>query len=395
MKYAIITPTFEPHFKYVEKYLESYKKFVQDKDDITIIFTISKNEADQFKIITDKYCNNINYETLYFEDILKHFNIALTPDELLIKYKKFTFQTLKKFYTMLYSDADRFLVLDSESMWIRDTNMKELFEEYYNKPFIASSSLVNRKTMSNFMRGVIDNTNLLLETNCERWFLENFVWFYDKNILKDLFNKFGSPIEMTERIYELRGRQRIESGIFEIELYQAFIYQNLEKYNYKHLDIDEILKNALSEELFKVYMESYHKKFGGNCGLLEHSMVLLKENNCEALAKLFNKYNFNIIRCEYTHLGNVKIQEKFLDVVNPNILAASQEHAFGIYNKFQRLVYINKYSKILDRHLLNLKKSKKLSINLIIEPLLLILYYIKWYLCVIKDVRKYKKLYQS
>ena len=32
MKYAIITPTFKPHFKFVDKYLESYNRFVKDKE---------------------------------------------------------------------------------------------------------------------------------------------------------------------------------------------------------------------------------------------------------------------------------------------------------------------------------------------------------------------------
>ena len=112
MKYAIITPTFKPHFKYIKKYLESFNKLVLDKDKIEIIFTISRNEENDFKEIIKKY-PNINSKLILFENLLEEYNIPYTPDELLKKYKKFTFQTLKKFYTMLNSDAEFFLVLDS------------------------------------------------------------------------------------------------------------------------------------------------------------------------------------------------------------------------------------------------------------------------------------------
>jgi aminoglycoside N3'-acetyltransferase len=56
LKYAVITPTFEPHFLFIEKYLESYKEFVTDKENVTLLFTISKEEEVAFKKITDKYC---------------------------------------------------------------------------------------------------------------------------------------------------------------------------------------------------------------------------------------------------------------------------------------------------------------------------------------------------
>ena len=315
MKYAVITPTFKPHFKFVEKYLESYKKFVTDKEDVTLIFTISKNEAKDFKKITDQYCENVKFETLYFEDILKHFGITLTPDELLKKYQKFTFQTLKKFYTMLYSDANRFLVLDSESMWVKETNMKEVFENFFKNPFIASSQIKTRETVSVLKQGVIDNINYLLNKPCDKWFLENFVWFYDKSILNDLFNEYSSPIEMAEKVYTLENKQRREAGIFEIELYQAYLYNNNSKYHYKIIDVEKLLKNILTAKDLSKYLNSYNNLFQGNCGLLEHTILLLNNSNYQALANAFRDNHFNIIRCDKTDFDNIELQEKFLDIV--------------------------------------------------------------------------------
>lgn len=395
MKYAVITPTFEPHFQFVEKYLESYKEFVIDKDNVTLLFTISKDEAESFKKITDKYCDGVQYETLFFEDILQHFNINLTPNELLKKYKKFTFQTLKKFYTMLYSDADKFLVLDSESMWVRKTNMKELFESFLNSPFIAGSSISNRDSVSDFTQGVNDNVNFLLGKPCDKWFLENFVWFYDKKILNDLFDIYGSPIEMAEKVYSLKDEQKRESGIFEIELYQAYLYHNNDKYNYTVLDVDNLLKDNLPPKLLQKYFEDYNNHFKGNCGFLEHTMLLLNDANLEILAEMFKKYRFNIIRCDYSIFENIKLQEKFIDIVQPNILAASQEHAFGIHDSYETLVNKNKYSIKLEKHLFHLTHPKKITFQLLIEPFSVIFYGIKYFLRKQKNLKKYKRLYGS
>lgn len=59
MKYVIVTPTCEPHFTYIEKYLSSYKKFVLDKNEITIVFTILRQEAKHFERISYKYSDII------------------------------------------------------------------------------------------------------------------------------------------------------------------------------------------------------------------------------------------------------------------------------------------------------------------------------------------------
>jgi hypothetical protein len=393
LKYAVITPTFEPHFQFIEKYLESYKEFVIDKENITLLFTISKDEEDAFKKITDKYCEDVKFETLFFEDILKHFGISLSPDELLKKYKKFTFQTLKKFYTMLYSDADRFLVLDSESIWAKETNMKDLFEKFFESPFIASSSISCRNSISDFTQGVNDNVNFLLDKSCDRWFLENFVWFYDKAILNDMFQCCGYPIEMADKVYGLHDEQKIESGIFEIELYQAYLYHNNNKYNYTVIDIDKLLESKLNRSLLRKYLDDYNNLFNGNCGILEHTMLLLTESNWETLANMFKTYNFNIIRCDYSDFENIELQEKFMGIVKPNILAASQEHAFGINDKYKILVDKNKYFQKMEKHLSRLLHPQKFLPQLFIEPFSIIYYYIMNILYKQKNIKKYEKLY--
>jgi hypothetical protein len=330
---------------------------------------------------------------LFFEDILKYFDIKLSPNELLEKYKKFTFQTLKKFYAMLYSDADRFLVLDSESMWVNETCMKTVFEEFFNFPFVACSSISKRDFISDFTQGVNDNVNFLLGQPCDKWFIENFVWFYDKKVLKDMFNDFGSPIEMAEKIYNLKDEQKKDSGIFEIELYQAYLYHNNDRYNYKVIDVDNLLETNLPSSELTKYIKNYNNMFKGNCGFLEHTCLLLTKKNWKILAQIFKKYRFNIIRCDYSIFKNIVLQEKFMEIVKPNILAASQEHAFGINDKYKILVDKNKYFQKMEKHLSRLLHPQKFLPQLFIEPFSIIYYYIMNILYKQKNIKKYEKLY--
>lgn len=394
-KYAIITPTYNEHFKYINKYLKSYVEFVVDKKDIVLYFIISKSEEKEFERIIEDYKEICNIKVLLFENILLHFGIELTPDILLKTYKKFSFQTFKKFYAMLYADADYFLVLDSESMWVNNTNMKKVFDNFIQVPFISGSSISNRKIISDFTQGVIDNVNYLLNKETNKWFLENFVWFYDKKILQDLFEKHGSPIEMAKAIYQLNNEQKINSGIFEIELYQAYVYHNLDKYGYKFFDVNELLTQTLPNNILSSYIDEYNKMFDGNCGLLEHSLMLLNDYNCKPLAEMFKTQAYNIIRCDFSTLKNIKLQEKFINIVQPNILAASQEHAFGINDKYETLVLRNKYSMKLEKHLFRLLHPSKLSLQLLLEPFAIAISYVKWYLRKQNNHRKYKRLYGS
>ena len=47
MKRGIITPTFEPHFKFVLKYLDSAEKYITDPENITFFFTVSEGDVEK------------------------------------------------------------------------------------------------------------------------------------------------------------------------------------------------------------------------------------------------------------------------------------------------------------------------------------------------------------
>lgn len=380
MKYAIITPTFKDHFKYIKLYLKSFERYVEDYKNCTLYFTINKDENNKLNKIITPY-KSYNIQILFFEDILRKFNIKETPDELLKKYGKFSFQSLKKFYTMLYLGAEyHFLILDSESMWISKTNIQKLFSDFFHAPYISSTELnSHHPNLSPFTQGVINNVNFLLKTEINRWFLENFVWFYEYKILNDLFTSLGSPIELAEQIRVNAPHQAYDAGIFEIELYQAYLYLNYKKYNYKHYDLSKKIKN-IPANIINPYLHQHQSNFHGNTGILEHTMMLLTKKNIIPFANLFKELNFNIIRCDKTDIKNYKLQKQFLNIVRPNILAASQDHLFGInetFTKKLKVCFQNKSFQKLQKHIHNFINPIKRFFKWLCEPFSIIFYLIK------------------
>ena len=182
MKRCIITPTYGPHFKYIKKYLKSFDMYVEDKD-FPIYFIINLAEKEEFeKIISDYPSLNINI--LYFDDLLKAYNIPYKAHILLYKYDKYCYQTMKKIYAMLYLNMDQYLMVDSESMWIKKTNMNKLFDDYFSAPHFGYSKFSTRKIKKTFQQILLDNINYILKEDNDKWFLETFSWFIDKKYYK-------------------------------------------------------------------------------------------------------------------------------------------------------------------------------------------------------------------
>lgn len=350
MKRAIITPTFKPHFKFVEKYLDSAARYLKDPENVTLIFTVSESEVAEFSIILNKYKGILDFRILSMEELLRKFNVPYTNKELLLKYEKFSYQTLKKFYTMLHMEEyEQFLVIDSESMFIRDTNANELFIEYFDSPFITYSKKYYKEPV-NFNNQVIENYSLILDSSDNPlkvkhlWFLENFVWFYDRKILTDMFNTLGDPLAIVDKVYHYK---YAAVGCFEICLYHGWIYQNNHMYNYSVLNADDIIKETFKNrnDLFVNYIDQKNAMWDGMLGLLELTMNFLNKDNYKLLAESFKKYRFNIIRCESTEIKTYEFQKDFLEILRPNILSASQNHTWGENNnikaKVWKLLFVN------------------------------------------------------
>lgn len=372
---AIVTPTFEAHFKYISKYLRSAVNYIEDKCSIRFYFVISAKEKYTFKKIIAPYENQLQIVILYFEELLENANVSETPDKILKKYGKYSFQTLKKFYAMLAIEEEHILILDSESMWVKNTNMENLFNDYFENPYIAGS-VIDSWIQSPFNKNVNDNVAFLLNSTPKLWFLENFVWFYEKKILNKMFSEIGSPYEITVKVdkYIRSKKLNLDSGIgiFEIILYQNYIYKHANEFGYKIININELCKATLGDELYAQYLEDWFLFYKGNCGLLERTSMLLRPENVKLLAKMFKENKFNIIRFD-NRMSKYHLQRQFFQRAKPNILAASQDHLFGlnytctnIFTNYLHAIKCIFKNKLLDLHAVQTYLRRKEIANRII-----------------------------
>lgn len=336
MDKCIVTPTFKGHKLFLYKYLYSYNFYVK-KNKLPIILVISIDDYKEIKPITDEF--NGFTKIILLEDVLAGNNIYLDSDFIINKYGKFSFQTIKKLCTMLYLNCNKYLVLDTESMFIRNVNINKIFDEYFQNPFIISSEIVARN-IDNFTKNEIDNISSIYNKYTNLWFLETFDWFYEKRILIDLFNYYGSLWKMINYIYYKYPERRNE-GIFEVLLYYMFIAINNRKYNYNIINIDELLKQNIGEMQYKRLLNKHYKLGKGGFGIVERIAELVNKETVKKIADIFIINNVKFIRIDgfFKNYFNKKL---FIELVNPCVLAASQDHFFGINNKDVYLRYIKK-----------------------------------------------------
>lgn len=321
---CILTPTYTGHFRYIPKYLVSFRTFVRDRD-FPIHFIVNRDESPAFERLIAPF-RDLNLTVHLFEDILAHFHVPMTPGLLLDQYGKFTFQSLKKWYGLLYIEPRQSLMLDSESMWVHETDMGELFDDYFAAPFLAYSDINIRRRAAPLFLDVVKNHDLLFGTRNAKWFLEHFCWFYDLAILRDLFADHGSPLDMADALYR---SPTLDWALFETLFYHEYIYNHNDRYGYEVVDVDKALAGALGPEGHAAYRKRFYDMFRGEAGVLEYATAVVRDEDYEAVARLFRALRFRILRCEFPR-GNYAAQKGFMDAVRPNICAVSQEHVFGL-----------------------------------------------------------------
>ncbi|MGX3014158.1 hypothetical protein ACWIVY_09775, partial [Ursidibacter sp. B-7004-1] len=274
-----------------------------------------------------------------------------------------SFQTLKKFYGMLEVECEKFLVLDSESLWVRNTNMTELFESHFSNPVLLYSE-INEERFSSFCQNIQNNINLISCRDNKKWFIEEFMWYYDKSILTNMFFEYGFPIEIVDKVFKNGSK---DVGVFEILLYRNYLFNNYEKYNYQLVNVTEHTKNILSKYNYENYFFELSHRFNNDFGLLEITMMLLNKSNVVEFSQLFSSLGINIIRCEW---GDRVSQERFISEVKPYIFAASQAHPYSVLsdsiearNKFYSGYYKLKFKDFIKKLMLKFMPSYKFGVQ--------------------------------
>lgn len=289
MKYALVIPTFKGHFKYIPTLLESYEKYVCDSDTTSINFIVSDNNE---KVELSEIVKNYEIQNVFIYDIekiLQHYNITIKSSDLLSDVGRYSYQTIKKLYAIHYLQFEKFLILDSESLFCNKTNMSELFENYFKQPYVFYSKMPDDKEYKNWLDyKTTQNCCKLLNVQFNnKWLLEGFHWFYEKDIINDLFKYFDN--NLFSSIYEFcKSKSEFDKAIFECILYYQYIYNHNEKYKYKFVNSHNELKSILGE---KYYTKIRRKMHNVGLSFLPFTIHYIEYIRIKDLRNIFNFYN--------------------------------------------------------------------------------------------------------
>lgn len=341
MSRCIITPTYSLHFPYIKKYLESFCFYLIDKE-FPIYFIVNQKEQAELELIVKPYRDELNISIIPFETILLHFNILDSPDTILNKIGRISFQTIKKFYAALYLNCDQFLILDSESIMIKPTNINQEFSNYFeNKEFFVSDySRRPKEYFNRFTYGFASLASQITRYSNEFWPLESYNWFLELNILKSFVKQYGDLYEFVGKA-ELQNKYHDE-GIEGELLYYPFILNNENKYGYRVFNTCNELLKKMGSENFNLFIERFNNSYRSHGGYLEGLTCFVDEKNYEELMQFFTEHIYPIIRISRKISDNescidFKYQKKLIENGNFKIIASSYTDYYYDYYVYEKI----------------------------------------------------------
>ena len=357
---AIVIPTFQAHLGYVESFLKTYNSFVLDKEYIDICIILgTKEEQLAFNTIVQNLTNyeSLNIKTYCFDEILLNYNIQLSSANLLNKLGKFSYQTIKKLYAVHYLQYPKSLIIDSESLIVKKTKMKKLFDDYFANPYVFYSNISYKEK---YFKKFLDYK--VLRNTCDfwgikfnnLWFFEAFHWFYDIKIINDIFNSCNNNLyNKIEQLIANKQDER-EKAIFDCTIYYLFIYINNDKYKYQFVNILDEYKKLLSKKAFNkiqrvssvspIFMAGWHR---------------MRYNLIKPTAKIYKKYSLSISRPYIgSYVKNYVPLYKFINAADIHIIVATNR-----VNDLSKIINLNKLDKLkyeinaLFRKIFNIKNN--------------------------------------
>ena len=326
---CVITPTYRGHFPHIKKYLQSFDRYLEDRD-FPLFFIISRDEVSDFERVTAGFAGRLNINVLILEDLLKSRGITRESDDLLRSFGRFSFQTMKKLEAALHIGAERFLILDSESMLVRPTNMKSLFDRFFAKPFIVRSAVGDRRRTYRLTASYqfLQTINRILGRNDDVWLLESFHWFYELRILKDLVRDHGRPLDIISRLENPEpGRER--ESVLEILLYYHYLYGKAASYGYAVLDFHELFTRYLDDIAYFEFVDDLQKSKFWMSGFLESIFYGVTRKNYRQISRMFTEHNFSVIRSQ-TLSHNFVWMRRLIKASGVHILASDQNNCVGV-----------------------------------------------------------------
>lgn len=138
---ALLIPTFKGHFTHIIDLIKSMNTFILDKECIDIVFILSSpNEKIEFDELILPLKRDLNIHTYDIETILSDCGKNYTSEQLLKDLGRVSYQTVKKLYPIHYLNYKQVLVFDSESIFLKKTNVNKMFDDYFKNPYIFYST---------------------------------------------------------------------------------------------------------------------------------------------------------------------------------------------------------------------------------------------------------------
>lgn len=327
MNRCILTPTYSKHFPYIEQYLKSFDRYLIDKD-FPIYLIVDQSDVVGLKQIADRYWGKLNIQIIVYEDVLHSIGIERSPNALLQELGRLSFQTIKKYYSALYIGCEQFLVLDSESIMIRETNMGALFDGFFSAPnfFVSRVSDRPKAFLKKFTYGFMTSASEITSYPVEYWTLESYNWFLELRILKKMIQHYGG---LYERIKDVKLPEKFhDEGIEGELLYYPYIIYTPGQFGYQIYDtIPELRKSLGPINMFR-FKRQFHHSWRSHGGYLEGLANFVDRNNAEQITDFLKSHFIPILRVSQKIERNrsctdFEQQLKVIKASGTNILASS------------------------------------------------------------------------
>lgn len=296
-----------------------------------VVFVLSSpKEAELFKNEFKFYIESLPIRVFDIETIMVGMGVSFTSEDLLRKYGHTSYQMFKKIYSMLYIDADRFFVLDSEASWISKIDVSQMFSDFFDDPFVVVSEFSSREKQTEFLSDHFDATNHVLGYKLANMPFEHFMWFYTKKTIENFVRDYGSPLQLAEEVYSWEMKTKGHSvGLMETMLLLNYNHECRGDIKYKTIKAEEELDKYLGVKEAADYKHRFFSYAeGGWLGMLEFPCELLTDKNVDGLSNLFKDNHIIVTRCDHTTKKEFELQKLFLGKAGIKILAVSQDHAF-------------------------------------------------------------------
>lgn len=232
----IIIPTYPPHFLWNKLFIQSFKKFCVDYDNSSIQFIVNKNDLNNFLQIMGSFLDN-NIKVKIFEEILQNQkqNHVFYPENI---YQKYSFQAIKKMFSVLDSEYEKNLVLDSENVAVNNFFFKDLFANDNNIYFC-------NWTASDVQNHVVNGCNRLLKSDNTKWFFETSFWIYEKQNFQNVVDFIVEKNNIKKEEFVLFSKNVI---FFEKNLYDLWLL-NISNKNVQIFDERDCLSSFENSEV--------------------------------------------------------------------------------------------------------------------------------------------------